>query len=215
MADTERGSGRRTVTERFSSALDSWQKIVVAMTALVIAIGGLVAAGVKVANTLTSSPPPVVGPSPPVSSQSSMSQSSQRPSTRSAVPTATPSFIGTSSFAISDENYLSYTTATGQQNAFHYFAGGDFMSGSLVAQSGTNMAVLDPPAPTEGSAYAACEANTAYTSDIELNSLRAGSTLCVFTPDGQVIWMEFHPTDPNSQSNALNVTVFDWQSPAH
>ncbi len=195
--------------ERLAGALDSWQKVVLALTALLVAVGGLVTAVVKVVQSVHSqTPQSIVGPSrSPVPGQSS--PNSGQPSA-SPSSLATPAQLGPSqTLFIQDEGNLNYSTASGMQPAFEYFASFN----ELLASGGANLAVLDPPAPAAGAAYAACRNDSAYTDMIELNSLKPGSTVCVFTPNQQILWVSFLPVDPNSQSSALHISVLDWQIP--
>jgi hypothetical protein len=207
----------RPAAERLVKTFDSWQKVVLALTALLVASGGLAAAGVKVLQTVKGSGTGVAAatrPGPTLSQPSVDQPTDGSGDGKTSGPTPTPSattpaLIGTSSFGIADEASLTYNTASGPQDAFEYFAELD----NVVAQNGVNLVVLDPPPPTASAAYAACEDDTDYTSEIVLSSLAPGSTLCAITPGDQVMWITLRPTDPNSQSNALNVTVLQWQGP--
>ncbi len=209
MTETGRDAPQRKISrqERLVGALDSWQKVVLALTALVLAVGGLIAAGLKVAHTMQpsaagerTSHAAVPGLALPGAGQSS-----------APVPTAKPGTqLGPSqSLYVQDFNFLNYSSATGTQPAFEYFA----VLRELYASGNVNLAVLDPPAPTASAAYAACQNDGSYTKDIKLDSLAPGSGLCVFTPNQQILWITFLPVDQNSQSTALHVSVLTWQGP--
>ena len=204
--------------ERLVKTFNSWQKVVLALTALLVAAGGLAAAGVKVLQTVTSSTGDAAATTR--TGQTPDQPSAHQPASGSGIsgggkpvsptPSAVaPVFLGTNSFGIPDGGSLTYSTASGSQNALAYF--GELSE--VTAENNVNLVVLDPPAPTASTAYAACEADTDYTSEIDLSDLAPGSTFCALTPDNQVLWITLRPSDPNSQSNALNVTVSQWQGP--
>jgi len=209
----------RPTSERLVGAFDTWQKAVLALTALVVAAGGLAAAGVKVVQTVTA---PAKGSSAAPQLTSAQSQPPQPqlsgnpgvviptgPTLPTSAPAANaPTLLGSYSVTLPDQGTLTYSTATGPQTALTYFA-----SGSLVVGDGVSLLALDPPAPTPSTAYQSCTAGGDGTIEIELDDLEPGTTLCAITPDKQVLWITLHPIDPNSQSDALPVTVLDWQSP--
>jgi hypothetical protein len=211
MADTDQDQDapqyKPSRQERLVGALDSWQKVVLAVTALLLAVGGLIAAAVKVSQTVQS---PGLGDTPSHAADAGKSSTSAQQSSASAHATG----IGTGIQLLSSQtlylqsgSYLNCNSASGMQPAVSYFD----LLGELTAGEGVNLAVLDPPAPTSGTAYAARRNDGAFTTQIMLNTLKPGSTVCVFTPNQQILWVAFLPVDPNSQSDALHISVFDWQ----
>jgi hypothetical protein len=113
--------------------------------------------------------------------------------------------------ALADEDSLTYDSASGPQQLLTYYG----LLGELSADNSVNLAVLDPPEPASpNAAYTACQNDGSYTSQITLNSLEQGSSICAFTPNHQVFWIEFRPGDPNAQSSALALTYTVWQAPS-
>ena len=214
------GSTERKRLGRLLERLDSWQKAVVAVTALLVAIGGLVGAGVGVWHE--------VNASSPIPSASGSTRQTTIPTGQNPIPTAAASttFSGTAQSSaqpqtpppakeimhaeidLTSENSLTYRSASGPQNLFTYY---DLLT-ELSADAGVSLAVLDPPAPTTPDAgYARCQGPTTNTDTVSLTSLKPDSTLCAFTPNNQVFWISFLPQDPNSQSSALRLMVTAWQ----
>ena len=93
------------------------------------------------------------------------------------------------------------------------FTNDDSLLGELVAGPNVNLVILDPPAPSAHAAYEACENDSNLTTQITLDSLAPGNTLYAFMPNNLVIWIQFLPTDPNSQGSALHLAIITWQGP--
>jgi hypothetical protein len=199
--------------DQLMGRVDSWQKAVIALTALLVAVSGLVGAGLGIWHevNVSGSTPPAVGPTrmtlpagqsstPSYSAQPSLAQSQAPPPATLILPYAERDLSGA----------LTYNSASGPQTLLTYF---DVLN-EILAGSSVTLAVLDPPAPTTPEAgYARCQGPTANTDTIYPNTLKPGSTLCAFTPqpNNQVFWISFLPPDPNSQSTALRLMVAAWQ----
>jgi hypothetical protein len=218
MADTEtkKPQQQKSRQERLIGALDSWQKVVLAITALVLALGGLIAAGIKVSQTVRQGVSSVANHSsnptdarPLDGSARSAASGSSPATTATAVPTSGAEIGSDPNFSLPDEDSLNYTSAAGNQTLLTFFA----ELGELTAGPNVNLAVLDPPAPAAHAAYNACENDGNFTMEITLDTLAPGSTLCAVTPNSQVVWIRFLPTDSNSQSSALHLATITWQGP--
>jgi hypothetical protein len=84
--------------------------------------------------------------------------------------------------------------------------------GRLTAGDGVELAVLSAPAPGKNASYQACKkiSSRSYVTQINLDSLGVGATICAFTPNQQVIWLWFLPPD---QANGLLVDGIAWTGP--
>ena len=208
------GNSGRSRLDRLLGRVDSWQKAVIAVTALLVAIGGLLGAGLGVWREVSAS-----GPTPPTGGPSQTPPASQNPiitrSTTAAPSSSTQSpmppgkqILPPTEYDLAGFRSLTYDSASGPQTLLTYYD----VTNELLAGASVSLAVLDPPAPTTPYAgYARCQGPTTNTDTILPGNLKPDSTLCAFTPNNQVFWIKFLPPDPNSQSSALRLTVAAWQ----
>ena len=170
----------------------------------------------------TLSPSPGPSPSGPTSTDSSTQQSSGSPSSTSPVspgPTSKSAGragteVNSATVTIANGNSLSYQTGAGSEVIFTYYGS----LGDLDAGTDVNLAILNGPAPAPNSAYRACEdlSSNSYTQEVKIDTISAGETLCAFTANSQLTWVQFLGTsqpalDPSGPY--LKVAAMTWQIP--
>jgi hypothetical protein len=204
----EQAPSEKRGMERLLRWIDSWQKLAIALSALVIALGGLAGAGVKAWQTLNA-PDSTAEAAPDRSATSQKGVAGMPTPTASSRLTSAPVRLvqAATEVDLPDGNSLEYDTASGPQPLLDYFS----ILNEINAGAGVNLVALDPPAPTADTAYATCRRHGDYTSEISLNKLAPGSSVCAFTPNKQVVWIRFLHPDANSQSAALRLNVTTWQ----
>jgi hypothetical protein len=220
MAETknEKTDQRKPLPERLGISLNSWSGVVVATTVLIGALVGLYIGVVNGWHAIhpTSSPTTSRGFSttPPGQGGSGTRGSASSGQATMSAGGKSGALIDSGTIRILNGDNLSYQTGAGNEVVFIYYAS----LGYLDAGSNVNLALLDAPAPASSAAYQACEgiSSSSYTQQIPLNTIAAGDTLCAFTPNNEVTWVQFLGTQGGQSafSETLDVSAITWQGPS-
>lgn len=120
-------------------------------------------------------------------------------------------------FKVADSKALSYPNGVESEVIFYYVHGNPSY---LNAGPSVYLAILRAPTPAPIAAYRACEKLDNQNQQVnENNSISAaafarGDSLCAFTPNNQVSWIQFHgtTTGQGGADPTLNVEMITWKA---
>lgn len=174
-------------------------------------VGGLIVTGILAVLHRPNPVKPTPSPITTSSSSPSGSHGSSSPSRTqgSSIAPGTELFSGKVSIPAGDN--LQYSTGAGEEVVFSYYNA----LGYLAAGSGGSLSVLNAPMPASNAAYQACQSSSNRTSQVALNALTPGDTICGFTANNEVSWVRFLGVTNGQTSfdTVLHVDAVAFQGP--
>ena len=210
--DKPNGESKGKSLREWISTTSVAANVIVAVVALIV--GGSAAATVHVVMSPPKPSPTIAQVSP---SASSVHPSFSIPVSRDPISASSPTTVkpGTEvkswTVYIPNAQGITYPTADGGAVMFYYYG----YYNRLDAGKGVDLAVIHGPGPTANSAYQACESASDLTQQVQLGSLAANDSVCAFTPNNQVTWIQFLGVDSEGYNSEplLHVSAITWQTP--